>query len=241
MASMGVKEFFEEYWSTSAFRGFDDLRERLSCPRSYARSLLGDLRGKRVLEIGPGRGDDLRHLIGSGGKVTGIDISERALEMVKNSIKNTTLSICRMDACSLGFKSNVFDLVFLNTCLMHLDRTRLFPEICAVLRRGGRVLSIEPLKLNPFVFLYRSICSPGRCISPSYFTLEEIEGLRKSFGEVRHQEFYLAAPLVLALGALFPAARRLIPLFEALDSLILKLLRPLRRLSWIVVLECVKR
>ncbi len=237
---MNVKEFFDAYWSARRFRGFDDLRKVLSFPSTYARSLAGDLRGKRILEIGPGMGDDLFGFVRSGGEVSGIEISDEALAILRRSINKDRISLCKMDACNLGFRAGVFDLIFLKACLMHLDRRRLFPGIRRVLKQGGRVLAVEPLKQNPLLFLYRSLCSPGRRISPSYFGLGEIKDLRRSFERVNHREFYLISPFLLGISAIFPPFRRLIPLTELLDGLLLEVFPVLRKLSWMAVVECLK-
>lgn len=240
MEATRVREFFDLYWSAPSFRGFDDLREVLCRPSSCAMSLVGDLKGKRVLEIGPGRGEDLVQFARSGGEVTGIEISNEALDTLRKYINKGDITLCKMDACNLGFATEVFDLVFANTCLMHLDRHGLFPQIWRVLKKRGRAIFVEPLKFNPFLLLYRCISSPGRLVSPSYFELREIEHLRTVFARVSYWEFYFFSPLLLVGGVILPPLKRFIPVIESLDGFLLRAFPPVRRLAWIVVMECVK-
>lgn len=234
---MRTEKFFNLYWSVPAFRGFDDLKELLPSASCHARSLLGDLRGKTVLEIGPGRGRDLCHFAQSGGQAIGVEISDEALGELKKNISKDRIGLCKMDACDLGFKDGVFDMVFLNTCLMHLNRKEFFPQIWRALKKGGRVVFVEPLKLNPFLLLYRGLLSPGRLVSPSYLRLGEIEKLGRDFSKVSHKEFYFLSPLLLGLGAVLPPLRKLIRLADCLDRLLLAIFPLLRPLSWMTVAE----
>jgi len=108
---------------------------------------LGVSSGQRVLEIGCGTGHALVSLageVGPTGHVHGVDISSGMTAVARARIgsaglRNVTLTVG--DACGLGFRSNVFDAVFMSFTLELFERA--MPDVLAEVRRvlcvGGRL------------------------------------------------------------------------------------------------------
>src|SRR3954469_21023966 len=53
-------------------------------PKEYYFRAMGDLRGKRVLDVGCGEGADALLLAALGARVTAIDVSPKAIELARN-------------------------------------------------------------------------------------------------------------------------------------------------------------
>lgn len=100
--------------------------------------------GMKILELGCGYGRALKPLYGMANLVCGIDTSMSSLIMGKSILKDLLgIELQLMDAVSMGFKDNSFDLVF---CIQNgisafkVDGLELIKEAVRVARQGGIVL-----------------------------------------------------------------------------------------------------
>jgi ubiquinone/menaquinone biosynthesis C-methylase UbiE len=110
--------------------------------------LLGDIRGKTILDLGCGPGDASVVLAKKGAKVVGIDISSKLIDIARdksiaNNISESVNSLV-MSAYQLNFEDNYFDLVFGNAILHHLDLNLAVPQIYRVLKSRGKAIFNEP-------------------------------------------------------------------------------------------------
>lgn len=119
-----------------------------------------------ILDVGTGNGRLLFELATSGFvKLSGIDMSERLLDVAKNRAKETKqpITFYHMDASSLSFEYNSFDLIIALgqiTCLIPdpKDRTSAINEYYRVLKPNGllvmSVLDYDGRWLNPFLSVF---------------------------------------------------------------------------------------
>ncbi|NQV83520.1 MAG: methyltransferase domain-containing protein [Rhodospirillales bacterium] len=105
---------------------------------------LGDLAGKRVLEIGPGAGGHSALFARHGALVTAVDItSARARATAKKfaTLGAEGCSAMQGDAEFLPFDAATFDIVYSNGVLHHTNDTEAaIDEVFRVLRPGGRAV-----------------------------------------------------------------------------------------------------
>lgn len=98
-------------------------------------------RGRDVLEIGVGMGADLLSWAKAGARVTGVDLTERAVEFTGQRLRSAGLSgeVRVADAEALPFPDASFDIVWSWGVLHHTPRSRTaLREAARVLRPGGR-------------------------------------------------------------------------------------------------------
>jgi ubiquinone/menaquinone biosynthesis C-methylase UbiE len=102
--------------------------------------------GERVLEIGPGPGKALlalARMAGGSGKVYGIDISAKMLQLCRRRLERAHLldraELILGDGAHLPFRPGSFDALFMSFALELFDTT----EIPVVLAEGRRVLKDE--------------------------------------------------------------------------------------------------
>jgi len=111
-------------------------------PRRIAHRL-GNLRGKRVLDVACGRGEWLELLGRQGALLSGIDISERAVKACLEHLPGADVRLGSAD--SLPWPDNAFDLV---TCLGSLehfaDKPRALGEMVRVGAVQARYLILVP-------------------------------------------------------------------------------------------------
>jgi ubiquinone/menaquinone biosynthesis C-methylase UbiE len=127
---VGTKEFFTEL---DEYR-FDKLR--------YLPQVVdfGAYRGKKILEIGCGVGIDLVRFAKTGAQVTGIDLSQTAIDLAGKNFGQNALngSLQVMDGESLEYPDASFDVVYAHGVLQYTgDPEKMVREAFRVLKKGG--------------------------------------------------------------------------------------------------------
>lgn len=131
------------------------LSEHLEVYQEYSEGSLSAIKVKQVkmleldqqttlLEIGFGRGEFLRHCAEEDAKVWGIDYSEDAFEVAKNTLGEFPNSDIRVADCKdLPFPSGSFERVYSGDVIEHLcieDQATALQEMYRVLKPGGFLL-----------------------------------------------------------------------------------------------------
>jgi ubiquinone/menaquinone biosynthesis C-methylase UbiE len=135
-----------ESWVKFVRKGKDYYRDELNNPATF--ELIGDVKGKRVLDLACGEGYNTRILATKGANVTGADFSEKMIELAKQEEAKMKqgISYYVSDASNLKeFSSNYFDLV---TCFMSLQDIKNYKkaisEVKRVLRNQSRFIFSIP-------------------------------------------------------------------------------------------------
>ena len=108
--------------------------------RNFAR--FGSSAGQRVLEIGVGLGTDHVQFARAGAELSGVDLTERGIDLVAQrlALENLSSDLQQADAESLPFPDGSFDYVYSWGVLHHTpDTPRAMAEAVRVLRPGGRI------------------------------------------------------------------------------------------------------
>lgn len=95
-------------------------------------------RAGRLLDIGCGPGNHLRHLAPNADTAIGVDVDLPILAIARRRIETPNVSLLRYDGTNLPFAASAFDVVTTLDVLEHVsDRRALVGEIARVLRPGG--------------------------------------------------------------------------------------------------------
>lgn len=142
MTEAEVAEFWNRNapaWTEMSRAGYDVCRDGFNTPRFL--DLLGDIRGKDVLDIGCGEGANTRTLARLGPRsMHGVDIAENFLRAARDEETRSPLGIryARASAQALPLPDAQFDVATAFMCMMDLpDQPAAFREAQRVLRRGG--------------------------------------------------------------------------------------------------------
>ena len=115
------------------------------CPEGLREAdarLLGDVRGRRVLELGCGAAAGARWLAGQGAEVTGLDLSAGMLRHAAGAAQRSGVRVplVQADALALPFADAVFDVVCtaFGAIPFVADSGAVMREVARVLRPGGR-------------------------------------------------------------------------------------------------------
>lgn len=195
-----------------------------------------DTKGKKVLEIGVGLGADHQMFAQHGALLSGVDLTERAIEHTSRRMQlfgyNSHLQVA--DAEHLPFPADAFDLVYSWGVIHHSpDTPKAAREIYRVLQPGGEArvmiynkhsmvgymlwLRYALLKLQPFTSLdkiyARYLESPGT----KAYTTAQARTLFSDFSEVKIETVLTHGDLLSShagqrhKGALLTIARKLYP------------------------------
>ncbi len=115
------------------------------CPealREQDARLLGDVRGKRILELGCGAASAGRWLVSQGAEVIGLDLSAGMLRhaVSQNTSSGVRVPLVQADATALPFRPQAFDTVFTAFGAVPFieDSARVMREVFRVLKPGGK-------------------------------------------------------------------------------------------------------
>jgi len=152
--------YTDEYYLSNC-HGYEDFLasggQQVGARFVKALSLAGDLRGKRVLDVGCGRGEIVLQSAMRGAEAWGIDYAPAAIEIATRALASTDAEIAArlhlacMDVKALDLDDATFDVVFMMDVVEHLypdELSRALDELRRVLRPGGRlVMHTSPNKV----------------------------------------------------------------------------------------------
>jgi len=154
-----------------AFLGDADF---LWCPENVREKdvgLLGDIAGRRILEVGAGSAPCARYLAGAGAEVVAFDLSAGMLRHAQQGAARTGIAVplVQADVCELPFRDEAFDIVFsaFGGIPFVADSAGAMREVGRVLRPGGRwVFSVT----HPMRWIFPDDPGPhGLTVIQSYF------------------------------------------------------------------------
>lgn len=140
------------------FEGYKGIRDRkvnantlFEIPALF--SLLPDLKGKRILDLGCGFGEHCKRFIEEGAAgVTGIDISEKMLETARKENSNPAIEYINMPMEDIGVleeKQEKYDLVVSSLALHYVeDFAGVVKNVCNLLNEGGVFVFSQEHPLN---------------------------------------------------------------------------------------------
>lgn len=214
----------------------------------YFKKLLGDVKDKKILDIGSGHGNTALNLARMGARVTSIDIAPKLIEGCKHRaiLHNLEIDFRVMDACELNFDEETFDIILGFRTIHHLPNLKQFYFAAhRCLKKGGYLLVVEPQKYNPFVeFGRRFIKNKEDSRTPTEHPIvpADIRLLKRIFGnlEKKEFEFFKAAALFFKMVKIQALYKISLKTFTVVDN-ILWYIPFLRPLYWQVVMKAIKK
>jgi SAM-dependent methyltransferase len=203
--------------------------------------------GRTFLDYACGHGIGALRAAKAGASLAiGIDLSATSIETANQKAKAQGLADrCRFlqrDGEETGFPSSVFDLGFCAGVLHHVDLSRAMPEIHRLMAPGGRVFCGEALGHNPVFQFYRRATPKLRTAFEvdHILTLPRIRSMERWFSveNIQFHGLLAVAPAALPKGT--PGRSALISAAILADRVLTKI-PGLRRMSWVVTFELVKR
>jgi len=202
------KKFWDECAKKRIYAAFD--KEEYSAIFDYT---LGEVEGKEVIDIGCASGISAILLAFRGARVLGVDISPELIKQADDLLKDNAGIEARFevgDAENLNVADGSIDAVFFGGVIHHFpDKTKVIEECRRVLKKGGKILAIEPNYDDFFQRLNWRIARRKGLLSKNEDLVKPSELInilqRKGFIDVRSFTF---REHLSFLGLLFPKLRK---------------------------------
>jgi 2-polyprenyl-3-methyl-5-hydroxy-6-metoxy-1,4-benzoquinol methylase len=194
---------FHDAWANNTKLGDISVRESFEAPTAMENQFIlqrmGDLHGKKLLDIGAGLGESSVYLAMQGADVTTVDISPQMVEIalnlgVQSGVKLTGL-VSGVE--TLTVPAAEFDFIYIANTIHHVqDRAALFEQMHCALKPGGKFFSYDPLSYNPAINVYRRMASTVRTLDERPLTAADLTLAKKFFRNVGHREFWVSSQLL---------------------------------------------
>lgn len=224
----------------------------------YILERLGDVRGKKILDLGCGLGEGAVYFAMRGAAVTACDLSQGMLDVAKKVAQRHHVEIAthQSTADRTDLPEGSFDIVYAANILHHSDIPKVLDEARRLLRPGGLFVSWDPILHNPLIKIYRKLAQAVRTIDEHPLKMSEIRLFQDRFKEVTYQTFWFFTLLVFLRfffwervhpskerywKKILVESERLKSFYEPLermDNWILARIPWLRRYCWNIVVVC---
>jgi SAM-dependent methyltransferase len=173
----------------------------------YAYYLLGSVRGKTMLDVGCGTGENIIPLIERGARVIGVDISPELIALAQERVKRANLraTVQVGSAYETGLPDASIDVVFCMSLIHHLDIARFRDEMSRILVPDGTIVLKEPIRFSRGYARLRNLL-PDRDDISDYehpVTRDELSVMTLPFRVEGTRYFRL--PIVPVVGRIFPS------------------------------------
>lgn len=165
------------------------------------RELLTQGKGKKVLELGSEGFKEINFKQFPPEQLICFNISDTEVRIgLKNFLKSSISSQVNfliMDAHRLGLKNESVDIVFGSSILHHLEFKIAISEIYRVLKPGGEIIFLEPLRFNPIAMLIRFLTPAFRTPNEKPLGTKELAYIEQFF-KLRNRYFqFCSIPFTL--------------------------------------------
>lgn len=190
MISVDVEKDLSDDWAKSIDVHTIDvayMNESPTIPEMrYIIRALGDIRGKRIIDLGCGLGEASVYFALKGARVTAVDLSPEMLKVVDRlskryhvRVRTTLASVER-----LPFKKNEkFDVVYAGNLFHHVNIERTMQNLLPYMHKDSVLVCWDPVRYNPIINIYRKIAVNVRSPGERPVGFSEIRYLRQLFRE----------------------------------------------------------
>lgn len=227
----------------------------------YITAQLGDVKGKRLLDLGCGLGEASVYFALQGADVTAADLSPGMLDAATRLAQANDVAIRThlSSAEDLRLPAQAqFDIIYAGNLLHHVDIEATLQRLKPYLAPGGVFVSWDPLAYNPAINVYRAVATQVRTPDEHPLKWADICLFKRHFSHVQPRYFWLTTLIIFVIMAIVqrrnPNRERywkavvqegdrwawLYRPLERLDGVLLAVLPPLRLLCWNVVIVAKK-
>lgn len=210
----------------------------------YDKVIIDNLMGKRVIVVGCAEGSVTPLARHGAKKVLGVDIANEAINNLNNSIEAEGLSDVAEaivgNAENLEVPNGSYDIICCSGVLHHLDIKKAMESWRNALSKNGKVVMMEPMALNPFVYLYRKLTPSMRTVDEHPLLPRDIKLIKNYFVKVEVNGFVLTSLVSLVFAYLpnyFSLKENSYRVFEKIDRGLLNIFPALSYFCWTSVIK----
>lgn len=169
-------------------------------------SELGDLTGKRVLDVGCGLGEASVYFAQKGANVTALDLSSGMLKITSDLAKSNGVEVHTHLASAdyLGLNSDrKFDVIYAGNLLHHVDIKKTLQQLLSHLAENAVFVSWDPLAYNPVINIYRKFATSVRTDDEHPIKRSDLQYISSKFEFCEQRFFWLTTLVIFVVMALF--------------------------------------
>ncbi len=192
-------EFFSEKYKTNFFQLLSPVNLFLLARRKKALQLVGNVKDKKILDVGCGSGIFMIDFAKRGAYVIGIDYSQKMIDIARKELKHYKIpsnqyKLVQANATELPFKDQSFDFILttgLTDYLTDKQDQQFLEEASRVLKKNGTLIVSFPVEKSPFAFVRSGF---GLHIRQKFFKLPpiinqfSIKKIRKFLNEANFED-----------------------------------------------------
>lgn len=194
---------FHDEWARATDAGSVRIDAAFTAPTAmenrYILSVLGDLSGRTLLDVGCGLGESSVMFAELGADVMANDLSSEMLMLTSRLAKERGLSVktCHGPAETLDLPAETFDIVYAANVIHHLsDADAFYSAILRLLKPGGIFVSWDPVRYNPVINIYRRMAMDVRSEDEFPLGKADLKKAESYFGVVEVRFFWLSTLLL---------------------------------------------
>ena len=194
------EEEFHDEWAMS--ENVDDIdvnalfESFVAFENKYILKELGDLKGKKILDVGAGLGESSVYFAQKGAEVYFNDISPKMGEFAEKLATRHGVKLNYLIAPieHLELHKDFFDIIYCANLMHHVpkqDQEMWIRTMSESLKKDGSLVTIDPLKYNRAINYYRTKAEEVRTIDEEPLGFDIVDLYKKYFKNVEHKEFWL--------------------------------------------------
>ncbi len=190
------EESFHDDWAKTVDPASVQVKElACACTMPETRAILkelGDLKGKRVVELGCGCGEASVYFATQGADVTATDLSSGMLDLARRTAEHHGVAV-KTHQCSAeetNLPSESFDVVYAANLLHHVNVENTVKEAYRLLKPGGVFAAWDPLAYNPLINVYRKIAVKVRTEDERPLRRKDVAVVQKYFGDCKTSGYW---------------------------------------------------
>lgn len=257
------KDFHDQWAAAIDVEGIrvSDYFEACTAPENrFIVQQLGDVRGKYLLDLGCGAGENSVYFASRGARCVAADYSPGMVEVALKLAEANQVQVEGrvINAMAIDFPDHTFDIVYASNLLHHIPDPKLaLQEMHRVLKPGGVMCFWDPLKHNPIINVYRRIATAVRTEDEMPLNIDIVQFVDSLFSKTVYDTFWIATLWIFLQFYLIERINpnqerywkkiiveqeRLKPLYLKLEQLdrSLKKLPLVKRLAWNLVVIATK-
>jgi ubiquinone/menaquinone biosynthesis C-methylase UbiE len=189
---------FHDRWAASISHEIIDVAayfEASTAPENrYILDKLGDLSGKKILDLGCGAGESGVYFATKGAQCVLADYSPGMVQtaLLLAEKYHVVVQGKQIDAMGIDYPDESFDIVYSANLLHHVQPEKTLREVHRILKPGGKACFWDPLKHNPIINVYRRMATDVRSTDEAPLDISLVNFIRSIFSEVEYDTFWLA-------------------------------------------------
>jgi ubiquinone/menaquinone biosynthesis C-methylase UbiE len=156
---------------------------------------LGDVKGKYLLDLGCGAGENSVYFSRLGAHCVASDYSPGMVEVALRLAESNGVSVEGrvINAMAIDYPDNTFDIVYAANLLHHIpDPLLTIREIHRVLKPGGKMCFWDPLRHNPVINVYRKMATEVRTEDEMPLHINIVNEIKGQFSNTKFDTFWIA-------------------------------------------------